>query len=461
MIDRNYFLKNGRAGDLWILARYLYRIGEEPILSDREYDKLTRLFEEKYREPFKEYLDRTYDDDPIPYALLQEVGLRPYIPVRKDGREELYDVLNEEKSLSINSVTNYRDTYNFVMDKVQQKQDLVASLKMDGVNTKSLYVDGNFSLSLSRGRSSNSFDFTDQVAYVFPSDLKNVPHVMNSQLARFVERYPASSTKFVYDKTPIEKLKQFDKPPLLSMGWLIICEIKQMARLKLVCNSYSNNVIILRVFSRNTLQELTESLKALGFTYDVIDNLVVSEKKKMQYVMEHLEVDEKDARYLVRRHHGYMFDIVSSVRILEPYRPVTRDLIRRLTCETGKYKIYDVLNFLLGSEDVTYKKAVGCVYQYRYAFDHLSNYLKNSVEMYEKVFNFVIDGELSLQNYKIFLHECNDSTISAMSEYQLRHVLESFDTISLDWLYLLEQLLNQLGKNDISGLLNILALRKG
>jgi len=291
--------------------------------------------------------------------------------------------------------------------------------------------------------------------------LESRDNVMNSQLARFVERYPASSTKFVYDKTPIEKLKQFDKPPLLSMGWLIICEIKQTARLKLVCNSYSNNVIILRVFSRNTLQELTESLKALGFTYDVIDNLVVPEKKKMQYVMEHLEVDEKDARYLVRRHHGYMFDIVSSVRILESYRPVTRDLIRRLTCETGKYKIYDVLNFLLGNEDVTYKKAVGCVYQYRYAFDHLSNYLKNSIEMYEKVFNFVIDGELSLQNYKIFLHECNDSTISSMSEYQLRHVLESFDTISLDWLYLLEQLLNQLGKNDISGLLNILALRKG
>lgn len=186
MIDRNYFLKNGRAGDLWILARYLYRIGEEPILSDREYDKLTRLFEEKYREPFKEYLDRTYDDDPIPYALLQEVGLRPYIPVRKDGREELYDVLNEEKSLSINSVTNYRDTYNFVMDKVQQKQDLVASLKMDGVNTKSLYVDGKFSLSLSRGRSSNSFDFTDQVAYVFPSDLENVPHELRVTGESFV-----------------------------------------------------------------------------------------------------------------------------------------------------------------------------------------------------------------------------------------------------------------------------------
>ena len=72
--------------------------------------------------------------------------------------------------------------------------------------------------------------------------LESRDNVMNSQLARFVERYPASSTKFVYDKTPIEKLKQFDKPPLLSMGWLIICEIKQTDRKSTRLNS-SHNVI--------------------------------------------------------------------------------------------------------------------------------------------------------------------------------------------------------------------------
>ena len=41
-------------------------------------------------------------------------------------------------------------------------------------------------MSLSRGRSSNSFDFTDQVAYVFPSDLKNVPHELRVTGESFV-----------------------------------------------------------------------------------------------------------------------------------------------------------------------------------------------------------------------------------------------------------------------------------
>ena len=57
------------------------------------------------------------------------------------------------------------------MDKVSHKLDVVASLKMDGVNVKSLYQSGKFSLSLSRGRASNSFDFTDQVAYVLPDSI--------------------------------------------------------------------------------------------------------------------------------------------------------------------------------------------------------------------------------------------------------------------------------------------------
>ena len=133
MIDRNYFLKNGRAGDLWILARYLYRIGEEPILSDREYDKLTRLFEEKYREPFKEYLDRTYDDDPIPYALLQEVGLRPYIPVRKDGREELYDISSEFNNLLSN---NDEESFSLLDYLVRRCSSLFGNNRVSSVITE-------------------------------------------------------------------------------------------------------------------------------------------------------------------------------------------------------------------------------------------------------------------------------------------------------------------------------------
>ena len=166
-------LSEKRYFDIWILARYFYRIGEAPIITDSVYDRMTNLFKEKCYDELHAYLDRTYDDDPIPYDLLEEIGVRPYVPVTKIGRNDLFDLLNEDKSLSIDSIVNYRSAYDFLMDKVDNKLDVVASLKMDGVNVKSLHQSGKFSLSLSRGRASNSFDFTDQAAYVLPAFINN------------------------------------------------------------------------------------------------------------------------------------------------------------------------------------------------------------------------------------------------------------------------------------------------
>lgn len=166
-------LSEKRYFDIWILARYFYRIGEAPIITDSVYDRMTNLFKEKCYDELHAYLDRTYDDDPIPYDLLEEIGVRPYVPVTKIGRNDLFDLLNEDKSLSIDSIVNYRSAYDFLMDKVDNKLDVAASLKMDGVNVKSLYQSGKFSLSLSRGRASNSFDFTDQAAYVLPAFINN------------------------------------------------------------------------------------------------------------------------------------------------------------------------------------------------------------------------------------------------------------------------------------------------
>ena len=291
--------------------------------------------------------------------------------------------------------------------------------------------------------------------------LESRDNVINSQLSKFVNKYPNSSIGFVYDKTPVEKIKKYNKPPLLTAGWLVICEVNQASRLKLVCNTYSNNIVILRAFNRSSFQAIIETLSSNDIAYEVIDNLVISEQEKIKYVLNNLIIDEKDAKYLVRRHHGYMFDIVSSVRTLSGFKPVTRNIITKMTSETNKYRIFDIMNFLLGDDKVSYKDAVGCVYQYRYAFEHLSSYLRTSIENYIKVFEYVGTGSLSLMNYKKFIRESKDNAISAMSEYQLKHMIESYSYVSLDWIFLLEQMINQLGKNDITGLINILALRKG
>ena len=69
-------LESKRLGDVFILARYFYRIGEQ-IISDQMYEKIVTAI--KYFKPpeLMEFLDRTYDDDPIPVELLKEIGVEP------------------------------------------------------------------------------------------------------------------------------------------------------------------------------------------------------------------------------------------------------------------------------------------------------------------------------------------------------------------------------------------------
>lgn len=159
-----------RIGDLFILARYFYRIGE-PIMEDRIYEQYLNWVKNNPK-GYEDFLSRTYDDDPVPLELLKEIDVEPTIPQTTGSeKQELMQYLNEEKSLSIDSVTNYASAYNFFIAYKSQEKDLMMSLKMDGVNAKSLYLDGKRKLSLSRGRNGNSFDFTDNLTQVLPNQL--------------------------------------------------------------------------------------------------------------------------------------------------------------------------------------------------------------------------------------------------------------------------------------------------
>lgn len=153
-----------RYEDLYILSRFMYRIGT-PILDDETFNSVERYIKDINALP--EYTSRLYDDDPIPFGLLTEFNLNAYIPALGSS-SEYAKYLDEEKSLSIQPYTNYTDTFNFCMAK---KADLIISLKTDGVNTKTLYMDKLFRLSLSRGRSGNSLDFTRNISRIMPSTL--------------------------------------------------------------------------------------------------------------------------------------------------------------------------------------------------------------------------------------------------------------------------------------------------
>ena len=163
----NKLYMDKRYRDLYILARFMYRVGY-PILSDSDYDGLNRLIIRSNQ--LSEYVNRTYDDDPIPYNLIKEFSLSSYLP--KLGTMSRYSkYLDEEKSLSISAVTNIDEVFDFV--KKSRGQDLVLSLKVDGVNIKNLYVDDTHELSMSRGRKGEGFDVTENARNVLPQKVDN------------------------------------------------------------------------------------------------------------------------------------------------------------------------------------------------------------------------------------------------------------------------------------------------
>lgn len=173
----NKLMKDNRYGAVYILARYFYRVGE-PVFSDAVYEKLERILSERCPDEMQEFLSRSYDDDPIPEELLNEIGVKPIYFVKKEGRKELYNYLNEDKSFSIRSVTSYEEAFGFFKVLKKERLDFVVSLKVDGVNTKMLYLDSEFSLSLSRGRNGDSFDYTDNSAKIMPQRIEGCSSIL-------------------------------------------------------------------------------------------------------------------------------------------------------------------------------------------------------------------------------------------------------------------------------------------
>ena len=200
-------LDDGRHYDVFILMRYFYRIGE-PVVTDSEYEYYLNFIKQSPG-PVQDYLARTYDDDPIPFTLLAELGIEPAKELMSaqdastssnvSEKQDLMAYLNEEKSLSINSVTNYAAAWEFFHRYAQAKEDLVISLKMDGINTKTLYLDGERKLSLSRGRTGNSFDFTSSMNDVLPNQVDDFPAEVKVYAECFVEYDYLETLRQMYD----------------------------------------------------------------------------------------------------------------------------------------------------------------------------------------------------------------------------------------------------------------------
>lgn len=166
----NLLLAYGTPADFMYYIRACYRMGF-PAISDQDFDALEKLYLLTF--PHLSFInEQTADDDVYSPLVKEAIKLSG---VRSTGKSAItavkrlnldkgstYDDLNTEKSTSIRPVVTPQEAFDFWCSSPICRVHF--SLKIDGINTKlATSSENGLELALSRGRATDSIDYTDAV----------------------------------------------------------------------------------------------------------------------------------------------------------------------------------------------------------------------------------------------------------------------------------------------------------
>lgn len=177
----NLVLCSKNPANLILYFRACYRFGF-PAIDDASFDVLEKLYIQEY--PALRFLEeQTYDDDeynPIVTDAIKMSGVRSSgkkvsetISITDLSETSEYADLNADKSKSVRPVISVDEAFDFWSKAPNCRVNF--SLKIDGINTKMLFSQENnigLNLALSRGRATNSIDYTNAVRNMF--QVKNI-----------------------------------------------------------------------------------------------------------------------------------------------------------------------------------------------------------------------------------------------------------------------------------------------
>lgn len=169
-VGLEYICTVGSPADLIIFLRATYKMGRS-VIPDQEFDALESMYTAAFPN-YKSILEGT-SDDVAPYMnenIAQAIkfssvrGARTVTP-KQAPSTGAYAQLNAEKSTSVKPVRSAQEAYEFMLGAPKVRTHW--SLKVDGVNTKCLFKDGeDLEIAVSRGRAADGWDYTEAIKRV-------------------------------------------------------------------------------------------------------------------------------------------------------------------------------------------------------------------------------------------------------------------------------------------------------
>lgn len=291
--------------------------------------------------------------------------------------------------------------------------------------------------------------------------LERDENIINSIMDKMLSKVPLACRQIVTQRTTYETIKSYKQPPLIASGWLLTVSPNVTDTQLKILSEIQSSTIVFKADSKKVFHELVERLTAMSISFQFIDNYKLSKEQVVAYIQSNLNITESDAKYLARRQQYYPRNVASAVQILKVFEKVDRNIIKRYTSVNDSIPLYEIFGYVFRLEDckLSYVDAVKLVYQYRYGFDHILNYIIDTCELYLHVFNYMLDGQISIKNYKDFRADTADKKIKNITEYQLSKIVSHFEVISVEYLYFILQTVKGIAK-DRTGIPDFINLLK-
>jgi hypothetical protein len=290
--------------------------------------------------------------------------------------------------------------------------------------------------------------------------IESTKHPIGSFVDKAKSKFPKSSVIYATNRNIQEVLKVVNRPPALSPAWLVIITLRDLSEDIVKSLSTGTNVSLYVLRSRDAARELASVMDSFGIKYNVVDNLSPTDETLISHLKEELGVDEDVARYLLRRTRRSLTKISEAIEALRGIQHITRDVVKKHTDNKVEVSLYSFFDYIIGvPERISEAKAVSVVRKFKYALDFLSKFVLTRMENYLKVYDYILDGKLSLENYKYF-YEDHKSEFKDFNEGSLKYAIESFSYVSYDklyYLYLMYQREKEAGMSVIR-FLNLLRL---
>jgi hypothetical protein len=276
------------------------------------------------------------------------------------------------------------------------------------------------------------------------------------------QKFPSSSTVFVNKNNVLDAMKVISRSPLLTEGWLVIINVKDISEGLISSFNVERNITIFVVRNNDELHETARKFIGANLQYKVVDNLNPSKETVELYIMEELKVDKELARYIARRHNYYLQKISESVEILKELPNISKEVIKKYTEKTGDLSYNAMFDYIIGADEEINPARVGrLVHKYRFGVEFMAKFIVKKFDLYLMVYDEVMTGKLSMENYKEY-YEQHKVSLKEVNEYSLRKAIEATTMVSYEKLFYLSQLYKreaESGANVIS-LMGLLRLSK-